>query len=47
MGSIMDSRYWTCPICCKQFDWQADRESTLHPDNHDVKSCANKDDGDD
>jgi hypothetical protein len=26
MGSTMDSRYWVCRECCRQFDWntQAD-----------------------
>lgn len=24
MGSILDSRYWVCPKCCRQYDWNYD-----------------------
>jgi hypothetical protein len=34
MGSIMDSRYWTCPSCCCQFDWEKGE-----PQGHDSDEC--------
>lgn len=37
MGSIMDSRYWTCRSCCQQFDWES---ATNRPEDHDEKKCA-------
>lgn len=42
MSSILSSRYWTCPCCFQQFDWQADRESKNHPENHDVQKCRSE-----
>lgn len=32
MGSIMDSRYWTCPSCCTQFDWEDGGAESHHPE---------------
>lgn len=26
MGSSMDSRYWVCPKCCIQYDWNKDED---------------------
>lgn len=39
MGSIMDSRYWTCPHCCTQFDWN---NKTRGPDSHDAEKCRKR-----
>ena len=30
MGSSHDSRYWTCPSCCTQFDWDDDSAPSKH-----------------
>lgn len=30
MGSVMDSRYWTCPDCFRQFDWENDNAPQKH-----------------
>lgn len=38
MGSSHDSRYWVCPHCCVQFDWEA--EGVDNPETHDQDRCA-------
>jgi hypothetical protein len=42
MGSVMDSRYWVCPSCFRQFDWEAPTNSPNNPNNHDEKECEKK-----
>ena len=39
MGSSMDSRYWTCPSCNKQFDWEAGHRRIA---KHDPAKCMAK-----
>lgn len=42
MGSILNSRYWTCPHCFTQFDWEASESSSNHPDSHDSDKCLQR-----
>lgn len=39
MGSSMDSRYWVCPTCCKQFDWEKEPDVIK---NHDPSTCSKR-----
>jgi len=32
MGSSRDSRYWTCPSCCVEFDWEDGSAENHHPE---------------
>jgi hypothetical protein len=36
MGSSMGSRYWVCPSCCRQFDWDTEPEKIRE---HDPRVC--------
>ena len=40
MGSIMDSRYWVCPECFTQFDWDSQAEEIQ---NHNCLPETNED----
>ena len=42
MGSSLDSRYWTCKACFRQFDWEASENSNNHPSNHDQDACEKR-----
>lgn len=39
MSSILSCRYWTCPSCCRQFDWETDYNAITM---HDVEKCQAK-----
>lgn len=32
MGSILHGRYWTCPQCLNQFDWEDGSAKNHHPE---------------